>query len=614
MSLSLPFPRIGRRAFGAAVAALFLLPAAGRADVTSSAVTSPTSPSFLTDDVDANTPLAVRGTFDATNSGDSVDLRCFGSSTMTFVNDIGSSGSFSTTGDLSSLVPTASTSPHMNVCRLRATPHGTTPSNLSPFAGPVVAVGRLSRGEFTFATGPNTNHLADTYFGAPQLSGANDYEGIGNCGLEDSFLVDPATLRQSRRLFFCSDWYSATDTWPGPSRSELQVDGRNVYPPGAIDGNFDNVDLSLSTGFPSFSFGPTRDPATGDVTINETDGLATCANGDPYPPSTANCPALAVAGVAVQRTITQDHAGRYVRIVDRFVSQDGAPHTLDALVENDLYARARSTDPIDQINGFRFPWVDGGSFHAHSVPDALPGAPAGPGTIYVKGDIGSADGDTSHALGTITYSNAPDSVRFTSPSSFLMGYRRTVPATGALTLTFTYSQGNRAAEVAGYASAAEDQAGSPVVTISNPVNGAVVGARSLNLRGFATDNGAVASFSVNGTPVALGAGGAWSLPVTLSLGTTTFTATATDRYGNQGATQVQVSYARCVVPNVRRQKQSSALKHLATAHCGGTVRRLYSSKVKRFHVISQSPRRGTVATLGRHVKLDVSRGPKPRHR
>jgi hypothetical protein len=598
------------RALGVA-AALLLLPAAARADVNSSAVTSPTS-SFMTDDVDAGTPLPVRGTFDATDPGDSVDVRCYGQSTMTVTNDIGSNGAFSATAPLSSIVPTAATSPHMNVCRLRAVPHATNPSDLSPFAGPVLAVGRLSRGEFTFATGPNANHIADTYFGAPQIAGANDYEGIGNCGLEDSFLVDPATLHQSRRLFFCNDWYSATDTWPGPSRSELQVDGHNVYAPGAIDGNFDNVDLSLSSGFPAFTFGPTRNPANGDVTITESDVLGKCAAGDPYPPSTPSCPTLAGIGVSVQRTIVQDHAGRVVRIVDRFVSTNGVAHTLDGLVENDFYERARSTDPIDQINGFRFPWVDGGAYHTHSVADGLPGAPSEPGTIYVKGDIGSSDGDTTHALGAITFSDAPDSVRFTSRSTFLMHYHRTVPATGALTLSFTYSQGNHASEVAADAAAAEDQAAAPVVTFSNPMNGAVLGGPGLNLRGFATDNGGVTSFSVNGVPVAVHPGGSWALPVTLKLGKSTFTARATDRYGNVGSATVQVSFVHCVVPNVRHQKLSSARRHLATAHCAASSRRRYSSSVKKYRVISQHPKRGTVTTAGRHVRLVVSRGPRPR--
>lgn len=605
--IALPMPRPSLL-LPAAIAVLALVPAAASGAVHSSSITVPGGTSFLTDDVDAGTSLAVRGTFNADNAADTVDVKCYGDSTTTFKSDVGSNGSFSTSDDLLKLVPAGKFDPlgtalHMNVCRLRAIPRGTSPANLAPFAGPVVAVGQLDRGNFTFASGPNANHLVDTYFGAPQLSGAIDYRGFGNCALYDGLLIDPATLKQSRRLFFCNDSYASFDTWPGASRSELQIDGRNAYAPSGIANN-KRIDLSLSPGYPQFTFGPTRDPSTGNVTINETDGLGACP-GDPYPPSTASCPTMSNAGVRVERSITQDHDGRVVRIVDRFVSTDNAAHTVDALIENDFF---------ESTTGYRFPWVDGGNYRAHSATDALPGAPGGPASIYVKGDIGAADGDTTHPQGAITFSSPPDDVRFTGPAGFLMHYHRTVPATGALTLVFTYSMASRFSDVAGYAHDAEDQSGAPVVTISNPVNGATVGAASLNLRGFATDNGGVTGLTVNGTPVALGPGGAFTLPVKLPLGTSTFTARATDRFGNPGEAAVQVTYAKCVVPSVRRQKLSSARKHIATAHCAAKIRMRYSSTVKKWHVIKQDLKKGKVATLGRHITLTVSKGKKPRHR
>jgi hypothetical protein len=589
----------------AAAAALALLPAAASGAVHSSSITVPGGTSFLTDDVDAGTQLSVRGTYNADDPGDTVDVRCTGDSTLTFKNDVGANGSFNTSGALSSIVPSATTAPHMNVCRLRAVSHGSSPSNLAPFAGPIVAVGRLSRGFFTFATGPNADQLADTYFGAPQLTGMDDYEGLGDCGLQDALLVDPATLKQSQRLFFCNDWYSATDNWPGPSRAQLRIDGQNTYAPSAIDGNFDHVDLSLSAGYPDFTFGPTRDPANGNVTINETDELAQCASGDPYPPTTGNCPTLTGSGVRVERSIVQDHGGRVVRIVDRFVSDDGAAHTFDGWVENDF---------LEGSTGYRFPWVDGADYHTHSATDGLPGAPGAPASIYVKGDIGAADGDATHPQGAITFGSAPDAVRFTSPTTFQLHYHGTVPAPGPLTLVFTYSMASRFSDVAGYAHDAEDQDSAPVVSISNPVNGATVGSANLNLRGFATDNGGVTGLSINGTPVTLGPGGAFSLPVKLPLGTSTFTASATDRFGNVGQAQVQVTYAKCVVPNVRHQKLSSARKRLAAAHCAAKIRKAYSAKIKPWRVIKQGSKKGTVRTLGRHITLTVSKGKKPRHR
>jgi hypothetical protein len=581
------------------VAVLTLLPSAARGAVHASSITVPGGTSFLTDNGDSQngtTLLPVQGTYSADDPSDSVDVRCYGDSTTTLVGGVGANGSFSTSGTLRNLIPNPKTGPLMNVCRLRAVPHNSSPSNLAPFAGPLVAVGELVH--YT-----PTGALTDLYYGAPQLAGANDYQGLGDCGLEDSFAIDPTTLQQSRRLFFCNDWYSATDNPSGPTRSGLEIDGLNVYAPGAIDGQFDNVNLSGSSNFPAFSSGPTRDATTGNVTITEHDVLARCTAGNFILPSSSNCPALTTVPVAADRTITQDHSGRVVRIVDRFVSTDGQAHAFDGLIDNDFF---------DTTTGYRFPWADGNAFHQHSATDAIPGAPGGPGTIYVKGDIGAGDGDAVHPQGSITFSTPPDGVTFNSSTTFLLHYRRTIPATGALTLVFTYAVGTRAAEVAGYAHDAEDQAGAPVVTISNPMNGAVVGSSNLNLRGFATDNGGVASFTVNGSPVALGAGGAWSLPVKLRLGTSTFTAGATDRYGNVGTAQVQVTYAHCVVPNVRHQKLSAARRHLAKAHCGARVRYRYSTRIKKYRVISQGVKKGKVLHLGRHITLKVSKGRKPR--
>jgi Glucodextranase, domain B len=583
------------------VAALMLLPAAARASVHSSTITVPSGTSFLTDDGDqanATTPLPVQGSYSADDPSDSVDLRCYGDSTITPLSDLGSNGSFSATGTVRSLIPDPKNGPFMNVCRLRAVPHNANPANPAPFAGPIVAVGQLSH--FSVNGAPS-----DVYYGAPQLAGADDYQGLGDCGLEDSFVVDPTTLQQSRRLFFCNDWYSALDNRNGPTRAGMQIDGWNAYAPGAVDGNFDDVNLSASSNFPQFTFGPTRNPTTGDVTITEHDTLGRCAAGNFAKPVQAGCPALTTLPVAVDRTITQDHNGRAVRIIDRFVSTDGQAHSFDGLVQNDFF---------DSTTGYRFPWVDGGAYHQHSATDAVPGTPNGPGTIFVKGDIAAADGDPVHPQGSITYSSPPDAVTFNSSTTFLLHYRRTVPAQGALTLVFTYAIAPSLGEVAAYAHEAEDQDGAPIVTISNPVNGAVVGSSSVNLRGIATDNGGVTSFTVNGAPVPLGPGGAWTLPVKLRLGTSAFTATATDRFGNVGTAQVQVTYAHCVVPSVRHQKLSTARRRLAKAHCAAKVRHRYSAKVKKYRVISQGVKKGKVLHLGRHITLEVSKGFKPRHK
>ena len=83
-----------------------------------------------------------------------------------------------------------------------------------------------------------------------------------------------------------------------------------------------------------------------------------------------------------------------------------------------------------------------------------------PGSIFVKAQKNSPDGDATYPQGAITYSAPPDRVSFlnypTSPnSSWALDYRRTVPASGALTLAFAYSQAFLAADVASLARDAE---------------------------------------------------------------------------------------------------------------------------------------------------------------
>jgi hypothetical protein len=67
--------------------------------------------------------------------------------------------------------------------------------------------------------------------------------------------------------------------------------------------------------------------------------------------------------------------------------------------------------------------------------------------------------------------------------------------------------------------------------------------------------------------------------------------------------------ARCVVPNVKGKTVTQARRLLASKRCGlGRVRRAYSAKIKRGHVISQSRRPGVRLSRGSRVNVVVSRG------
>ena len=202
------------------------------------------------------------------------------------------------------------------------------------------------------------------------------------------------------------------------------------------------------------TFSTSFSPTTGDMTIDEVSPILTCP-GDPYPATASNCTRFDRAPVDVHRTITMDHLGRMTRITDAFTSRDGAAHTVDLQYEQDF----RDTAPADPA--YLFPWRES-TFTQHTLGDTFPG-PGGsaPGSILVKAQKASPDGDPKYPQGAITYSAPPDRISFlnfdaTKPNRYwALDYKRTVPASGALTLAFAYSQASLSGDVATLARDAE---------------------------------------------------------------------------------------------------------------------------------------------------------------
>ena len=59
-----------------------------------------------------------------------------------------------------------------------------------------------------------------------------DYDSLGSCGLDDSFVYDPTSLAKSNALFYCNLYLEDRNgSTAATTRSELLVDGRNAYPP-----------------------------------------------------------------------------------------------------------------------------------------------------------------------------------------------------------------------------------------------------------------------------------------------------------------------------------------------------------------------------------------------
>ncbi len=259
------------------IGGLVMTPAA-HAAITGSQITTPSDPSFFIADEDASTQtFAISGTTTGgTPATDQVDVRCYRGGTSASVASnvaLNSDGSFS--------LPSANlNNVHDRTCRLRAVPAGTSPSDVTPYAGPLIGVGE--RDTSKVATGPNTGSAYDYYLYAPQLTGAFDYVSVGSCGLYDGYLFDPTYVPTTYTFYCNAGLFSGT---PAPStRSELQIDGANAYAP------WDAAQYinSNATGLPAVTYTYTVDTATGNLVIHEADPFVKCTDAT-YPPTAASC-------------------------------------------------------------------------------------------------------------------------------------------------------------------------------------------------------------------------------------------------------------------------------------------------------------------------------------
>ena len=327
-----------------------------------------------------------------------------------------------------------------------------------------------------------------------------------------------------------------------PTRSELQVDGIDAYLAGNAAGTF--PDAQNDSGYPSLTYHYSIDPATGNLTLNETDQVVECSPAaGVYPPTSSSCAGFVPAGVQVSLHVTQTDAGRMATVTQYFSSTDGLAHNVDLLEDNEFFH-------LNADGALDFPWTGAGMQPYTTLGQVIPGpTTAGPGSFFVKGDRLAPDGSESAPQGSVTFSNRPDGVivvsgtdnAITNSSWFDLHYSRTVPATGSIALGFTYSTAFLAGEVASDADAAE-AAFEPSVSIAPPGTGAGTSQPQAVVAGTATDANGLSSLTVDGQPVAVGPGGAWTATVPLSQGANTITAIATNVFGNTAQAQTTVTY------------------------------------------------------------------------
>jgi hypothetical protein len=528
----------------ATIAACMIAAAPAAAQVTRSnvTVTSPTGTYLIDDEVlNPGEMLTATGTSDGNSSdGDTVDVNCYEAGGFTPLLTgvaVDSGGRFGFEFPLAWIAN--------QPCVLRAVPENDqndeSPASSSPFTGPTLLVD----GNQQTTTGSGV--LEDYFLNAAQQQGGFDYGSLGGCGIADSFVYDLATLAE-KTLEFCNAFFGPGngDGTPGhlaPTRSELRVDGVDAYLAGDAGGLWTDGAASSADnpGFPSLSYQYSIDPGTGNLVLDETDQVVECSpQPRTYPATETSCSSFVSAGVLVKVHIAQTHDGRLVADTQSFSSADGSAHAIDLLEDNQFF----NPNLDGQMN---FPWIGTGFQPYTNVGQAIAGpATGGPGSFFVNGSV-SALGP----LGSVTFSNPPESLQVISPTNdpnqehswFDLHYTRTVRATGAVVLGFTYGTSFAAGDVAADASAAE-AAYRPAVSIQS-VAPVVPGSPPLaTVSGVASDATGLASVTVNGQLAAVGPGGAWSAAVPLSPGTNPITAVATNVFGNTAHAQDSVVYAK----------------------------------------------------------------------
>jgi hypothetical protein len=568
---------------------------AAPATFTASAVTQPADGSELFFDADTGSgAVTVAGTVNPALDGVTGDLLCYGApgtAPFTVSTQIPvSGGRFSRDVSLRAIASRA--------CRLRFVPHGNVPSGsaATPFAGPAVSVSERA----TESSGGNE-------YGYYVLSGTLPWSfafgSLGQCAVGASYSTDVGTLG-SFPLFDGNDCLPAF-SGVGPARghrSAVQVDGLNAYPPGAIPS------LTGLAGFAPLTYTAGFDALHDSVTIIETDDLVVCQPPGGYPPTTSgNCPGLTASGVAVTQTTSLLPGAQVARVTQRFTSVDGRAHALDLLFGESVVAPADG-----EVPAFEFPGQS--ELATHGAPDTFALFGGGPGSILAVAD-GAATPATTNPIGAITYGQPPLEADFVSgaaarTASFVLHYAEKVPAGGAVTLSWSFSDASGLSGLTPLIAVETDRYYTPSVRLLAPRR-RVIRDSPLLVRGIAGDHVGVASAAVNGVGVALAADGMFVRRVPLRRGVNVLRVAVTNLAGNTRSVTRHLIYrpGPCVVPRLRGLGVAAARRLLVRRYCrAGRILHRRSVSVRRGSVIATIPRSGAKRRHGARVQIVVSSG------
>ncbi len=431
-----------------AIACALVLASPAAAAITSSQITSPSSPTFGVFDEDnpgiGPNAIEVEGTSNGAG-GEKVDLYCYEGTGITHASlgeaTLASDGSFS--------VASASLSGiEDKLCRLRAVPAASPPSEaskLSPFAGPVMAIG--SRESKSIPSGPNSGSRYDFELDGQQVSAGDSYSSASHCGLRDSTLFN-ASLEKTTTTFACNDSFVQGENVQTPAastRSEIQVDGANAY---LADAAFE-INPAAS-GFPALFFSFSLERGNGNLQFLESEPVVKCAFAT-YPPTAGSCPSFVGTGIRDDRFVEQTDDGHLVKIEDRFFSTDAAAHSVDLLAQND-----QSFGGHGETVSYRFPGES--SFSKHAVGSIVSFSGTAPATTFIRVE-GAPEGDQETGQGAIVLDRPASPATFNavgpSGSDFYFHETVPVPAGGSALARAAYAQGYTSAEVEALARKAE---------------------------------------------------------------------------------------------------------------------------------------------------------------
>jgi hypothetical protein len=507
--------------------------ASASAEVESSQITSPTDPTYALFN-ETLTPPQTAFTVSGTTTGTgNVALVCYdgaGTAHTIAAEVVVTGNAFSANVEAETL--------YDGPCVLRAVPVGDKaslpPGPSTPFQGP-----RIVGSSFEIFTEDKSHY--DYEFEPNSLSGRLQIESVGDCGLDYSNLFAATSLAPSDHLFDCNAALYKEDNPPSGSstRSELQIDGANAYGPTAARYLENNLKVAIP-GAPEITATETE-PKAGLVTIHEVDPIVRCSPETVFPPTVTSCTSFVSTGVQLERTWQTSNADQVAWMTDTWRSTDGAAHSLNALYDQETVNA--------ETGGGSYEFA-GTSTFSPTVKEQMVNLPSGAGKIYYKEDAETPNvGDGQHPQGAIVYDTPPNAsvsvYRGTEAkgnyNGFEMPYQRTIPVGGSYTIRMAFVQAYKLSEVE---SLAETVLASypPTVTIASPATGTTVSTPSVTVSGTATDTGALTSLTVNGQAVSVGAGGAWSTSVTLSSGTNTIKALATDQAGLTAEKSVSVTY------------------------------------------------------------------------